>query len=161
MRMFPRAAPLFLETRMPLRTAVQRFWRKVERTSACWLWRGSTRPWRSAAYGWFWCGRGVAAHRFSYETFVGSVPAGFVIDHLCRNTLCVNPAHLEAVTERENILRGTSFSARNAAKVQCANGHPLSGRNLGIRRGRWRRCRACHNADAARRRARVRASNAA
>lgn len=74
--------------------------------SGCWEWQG----WRDReGYGYLsYCGRRMRAHRLSYEAFVGDIPAGLVIDHLCRNTSCVNPEHLEPVTNRENIKRGTS-----------------------------------------------------
>ena len=85
-----------------------RFWAKVEKTSdinACWNWLGAkTKGYGNFSYG----GRGgktVRAHRFSYILINGPIPDGLALDHLCRNTLCVNPAHLEAVTDRVNFLR--------------------------------------------------------
>lgn len=70
--------------------------------------------------------RTVATHRWSYEHFVGPVPPGLVLDHLCRNTSCANPEHLEPVTPRENTLRGFGPTAVNAAKTHCDRGHPLT-----------------------------------
>lgn len=84
------------------------------------------------------------AHRLSYEAHKGKIPKGLTIDHLCRNTICINPEHLEAVTNKENVLRGISFSAINAKKTHCLKGHPFSGKNLLIlknSKGRW--CRIC------------------
>jgi hypothetical protein len=83
----------------------QRFWRRVEKQpSGCWEWQGALSEW---GYGSLVIvGRKVPAHRFSYEIHTGPIPEGLVIDHLCRNPSCVNPEHLEAVTNEENIRRG-------------------------------------------------------
>src|SRR3954463_13239409 len=87
-----------------------RFWRKVQRTDSCWIWLAAK---SEGGYGRFWDGeRLVNAHRFSYWLVTGEIPAE--LDHLCRNHACVRPDHLEAVTHRENVLRGTSPNALNA-----------------------------------------------
>lgn len=86
-----------------------------------------------------------AAHRVAYELAKGQIPPGYEPDHLCRNTLCVNADHLEAVTKRVNILRGFGAPAQHARKTHCKHGHPLSGDNLRIRHG-VRRCQACKSA---------------
>ena len=65
----------------------------------------------------------VLAHRLAYQRTVGPIPDGLTIDHLCRNRACVNPDHMEPVSNRENQLRGESFSAVNARKVECIHGH--------------------------------------
>jgi hypothetical protein len=120
------------------------FWPKVDTRGglfACWPWQGARLP---KGYGHFgWRGRTQYAHRFAYTLAHGVIPDGLVIDHLCRNPSCVNPAHLEAVTTRENVLRGVGFCAVNAVKTHCAHGHPYSDDNT-RRRGTWRDCRACH-----------------
>jgi hypothetical protein len=73
----------------------------------CWLWVGSLR----GGYGRVrFNGKLVEAHRLSYEHHVGKIPDGLVIDHLCRNRSCINPEHLEVVTEAENIRRGNQGS---------------------------------------------------
>lgn len=73
------------------------------------------------------------AHRTAYEKAHGPIPDGLVIDHLCRNTACCNPDHLEAVTQRVNVLRADSVVARNARKDACDEGHPFAYRANGSR----------------------------
>jgi len=116
------------------------FWDRADKSggdAACWPWTGPTTSW---GYGTF--GRHAVAHRRAYELAVGPIPAGYQIDHLCRNRGCVNPTHLEAVTKRDNILRGTSPSALAARQTHCAQGHPFAGDNLFIVSGR-RVCGIC------------------
>jgi hypothetical protein len=106
----------------------------------CWIWVGCR---HEKGYGLVGIGgRDMRAHRVSYEHFIGPIPDGLQIDHLCCNPPCVNPAHLEAVTSRENTLRGNGPTAQNARKTHCKYGHPLSGQNLGRDRD-WRRCLTC------------------
>lgn len=82
------------------------------------------------------------AHRVFYILFVGDIPPGLVLDHLCRLTSCVNPAHVEPVTNTVNILRGNGAAAINARKTHCIHGHALAGDNLQINKGK-RACRIC------------------
>jgi len=80
-----------------------RFWRNVTRTSGCWIWHGYK---HSQGYGRLRVGgRKVLAHRFAYELLIGPIPEGTTLDHLCENPACVNPAHLEPVTQGENMRR--------------------------------------------------------
>lgn len=118
----------------------------------CWLWR---RAITHDGYGMV-SGDGVSmvAHRAAFICLVGPIPEGMTLDHLCRNRACVNPDHLEPVPFRENVLRGTSFSAVNARKTECSDGHPLTGDNLYIRPNGARQCRQCNANAAARYRAR-------
>ena len=116
----------------------------VDLVTRCWLWLKQRLP---NGYGRFHrdpTGAAMLAHRFSYERFIGPIPKGLTVDHLCRVRHCVNPEHLEAVTQRENTLRGESPSAVNAAKTICKWGHPLNGGNTYIRPDGNRDCRSCH-----------------
>lgn len=88
------------------------------------------------------------AHRVAYELFVGAIPKGLVIDHLCRNRACVNPLHLEVVTNRENILRGEGHAAQNARKTHCIRGHDLTDPKNTYTWG-TRECRLCARLRAA------------
>lgn len=119
----------------------QKFWSRVKKTKTCWLWQGYI---GKDGYGRLSHeGKQVTAHRFAF----GKVRAGLTLDHLCRVRHCVNPAHLEAVTNYENAMRGFGVGALHARQTHCVNGHPLTGRNLCWRPGkygkRWRACRAC------------------
>jgi hypothetical protein len=120
---------------------LKRFMAKVEITLTCWLWKGAS---QSNGYGRFDVdGRTTYAHRTSYEHFVGAIAEGLTLDHLCRTRLCVRPDHLEPVTNKENLMRGMSFSARNAVKINCPRGHEYSDTNTYTdRRGR-RFCKTC------------------
>ena len=123
---------------------------RVDDTTGCWLWTAAL----VSGYGRFSVrvaregktrDRYMAlAHRVSYEHFVGVIPNGYQIDHLCRVPACVNPAHLEAVTPRINSLRSTSFAAQNAVKVRCPRGHPYTPENTRTNALGWRWCRTCH-----------------
>ena len=113
---------------------------EVKGQDKCWIWRGGN---NGNGYGRIWsAGRMVYVHRLSYELLIGEIPEGLCIDHLCRNPLCVNPLHLEAVTHRENILRGTSPNAKAARKTHCKRGHKFTPENTARPQG-TRRCREC------------------
>lgn len=94
----------------------------------------------------------VCVHRCSYEHHVGPIPDGLELDHLCRNTRCVNPLHLEPVTHHENVLRGNAALARRTGK--CKRGHPLIEGNLYYRTDGSRSCKTCGDANSAFHRAR-------
>ena len=95
-------------------STLDRFVAKVERTEDCWLWTGAS---TALGYGQFSGGQGrlVYAHRWSYEHHVGPIPEGLVIDHLCQTPSCVNPEHLEPVTQAENVRRTYLRGAREKA----------------------------------------------
>lgn len=90
-------------------------------------------------------GKNWLAHRLSYEVYVGPIPDGLQLDHLCRVTNCINPTHLEPVTSTENMLR--------ARKTICKRGHPLEGSNISTSNG-TRQCLKCRAVREAARRAR-------
>lgn len=121
--------------------AEERFWEKVAKTETCWLWTGTV---KSNSYGCFWHkGKNRHAHRWAYELLVGKIPPKMQIDHLCRNRACVNPKHMEVVTNRENGLRGESPAGKNARKTHCVNGHEFTEENTYSQKPGWRECRIC------------------
>lgn len=101
------------------RTLEERFWEKVEKfEDSCWIWLAAS----SAGYGQLRCGdKKKLVHRISYEFQYGPIADDplLTVDHLCRNTLCVNPDHLELVTKRENILRGYGVVAEQVRKAKA------------------------------------------
>ena len=113
----------------------------------CWEWQHRL---NDAGYGLLMRNRKVwRAHRYFYSMVKGAIPEGLVLDHLCRNRACVNPDHLEPVTQSTNAKRGDTSNngANHRVKTHCAKGHPYSGDNLFIStkpNGKsQRRCRAC------------------
>lgn len=100
----------------------------IKEKHECWPWIGYRSKYGHAQM--TVDGRTASAHRFAYELFIGKIPPGLHIDHLCRNPGCVNPFHLEAVPQRINTLRGNGKTARQARQTHCIRGHPLSGSNL-------------------------------
>jgi len=99
--------------------------------SGCWVWMGHCHK----GYGYFrtsptW--KWMRAHRYSYNLYKGQIPDGKCLDHLCRVRCCVNPDHLEPVSNKENLMRGNSLSAMNSRKTHCIRGHELRGDNVKI-----------------------------
>lgn len=123
------------------------FWQKVDKDGPihpdlgpCWEWTGYV-----AKHGYGKVVRGSVefyTHRVAYEMEVGPIPDDLVIDHLCRNTICVRPSHLEAVPSGINVLRGESPLAKNARKTHCKRGHLLDGGNVTYRK-EGRVCAVC------------------
>lgn len=117
--------------------SMERFLSKVNKTNTCWLWTDSL---THDGYGRFWFARKtVLAHRFAYENLVGPIPENLTCDHLCKNRVCVNPAHIELVTALENTRRG-----KNATKTHCMHGHEFTPENTAYNaRTNKRACRIC------------------
>ena len=115
----------------------------IEPGTGCLLWTGALRK----GYGEVSVGGNKTreVHQLMYEWFVGPVPEGLELDHLCRVRRCASPAHLEAVTHAENMRRGTSLAAANAAKTHCQEGHEFNVTNTIIVRTGARMCRPCKN----------------
>ena len=112
-----------------------------EKPGDCWIWRGKLNNKGYASY------RGRGAHRHSYELYVGALSCKLTIDHLCEVTSCVNPAHLEPVTNKVNNARGFSPSALNTRATECPLGHPYNAENTYYRPdGKGRGCRICRSA---------------
>ncbi len=88
-------------------------------------------------------GKLLLAHRVIYEEFRGQIPDGLVLDHLCRNRACCNPEHLDPVTTRVNVLRGSGPVQDNAVKTRCIHGHPFDAANTYVCSRGWRQCRTC------------------
>ena len=145
-------------------SVVQRFFSKIRLEQCgldlgpCWTWTGNR---NQKGYGMFRAEKFGSAHRFSYRTFVGPIPKGLVIDHLCRNRACVNPLHLDVVTLQENQRRGRVNQFKDA--THCSHGHEFTEQNtyLWETKGRVHRsCRQCHTNRERIRREEMRLSNA-
>lgn len=124
-----------------------RFWHHVtipDDDSLCWSWDGSK---NDAGYGQFMWKTGGSprrAHRISYEYLRGPLSDRLVMDHDCRNRHCVNPWHLEEVTDKVNISRGNAPSAVRMRTGVCKRGHLYTEENTWRRPGRGdRECRTC------------------
>jgi hypothetical protein len=123
--------------------ALTRFWSRVDREAplGCWDWVAGK---LSSGYGSFRTGnRAHVAHRYAYEALIGPIPDGLQLDHLCRNRSCVNPDHLEVVTQRVNLARGVSPPAINARKTHCSRGHEFTDENTYRSPDGYRGCRTC------------------
>lgn len=116
----------------------------VDEVTGCWVWHAAVSPGPPPGkwpYGIMqFNGKMQMAHRVSYQLHRGPIAEGMQLDHLCRNTRCVNPAHLEPVTAKENIRRGKN---PRREQTHCLNGHPLSGDNLYLKPSGRRECRIC------------------
>ena len=126
----------------------QRFWKRVRKTSTCWLWVGQNRR-----YGVIW-GKNIEnkpqhilVHRFSWLLHYGSIPQGKEVMHQCDTPYCVNPSHLQVGTHQENMLdcaRKDRLVGRKSMQ-SCKYGHPYTGQNFKVNRHGWRVCILCRH----------------
>jgi len=138
---------------------IDRWLPKVIKTNdhECWIWIGASD--KTTGYGKFlFDGQTRPAHRFGYIYYRGPIPNGLVLDHRCRNRICVNPWHLEPETIGSNFMLG-DISHRGAwqrARTHCPAGHPLSGENLWVNKHGGRHCKTCNRENMRKRRVRLR-----
>jgi hypothetical protein len=114
----------------------------MEPNCGCWIWTGTV---EEGGYGRFTIAKQklASAHRISYFLHKGEIPSGMQLDHLCRVRCCVNPDHLEAVTNQVNAARGEA-GYHHKLKTHCKRGHPFDDENtIWINSGKHRRCREC------------------
>jgi len=112
-------------------SVADRFWPKVKQRGECWRWTGRL---MSNGYGRYGA---KLAHRMSYEMMVTEIPEGLHLDHLCRNRWCVNPGHLDPVTQKVNNQR------EKDTRTHCPHGHEYSEKNTHFSPKGWRACRTC------------------
>lgn len=128
----------------------------VDPITQCWNWQGAKINGKYGTVGINY--RKMLAHRQSYIDFIGDIPPGMHLDHLCGNPGCVNPQHLEPVTQAENNRRAgvAGRMDRKSMQSHCKHGHEYTPNNTRITKEGWRECRTCFAAKARRIRAKER-----
>ena len=128
-----------------IQTLKERILNKITKDDdGCWVWSGAKFKKNSGNYGQIRIGgrkdgKLVRAHKISYQEFVGEIPKGLELDHLCHNTLCVNPKHLEPVIHAENMKR-----RKDSNLPYCKHGHKYTPRTTYIRPDNgYRECKIC------------------
>lgn len=112
-----------------------RFWTKVQKSDSCWIWQAATNKKGYGIFVWEKGGGARVAHRIAYEQTIGPVPAGMVLDHVCRNKSCVNPAHLRPIDNRSNAQnraganRGSASGLRGVGRHSCGKWQANGGSN--------------------------------
>ena len=131
-------------------TVLRRLMTKVEeQPNGCWIFTGHK---NGRGYGVIWDRGAASAHRVAWRELVGPIPDGLVIDHLCRNRACINPDHMELVTNEENVRRGMRGEmSQQSWAAHCKRGHEMAGDNVGWINPKngatpWRYCRECQRA---------------
>lgn len=120
-----------------------RFFAMVDAEGPCWEWTGAL---DGRGYGVFYEGPGretQRAHRVAYRLLVGEPPEDVVLDHLCRIHRCVNPDHLDPVSNRENLVRGYGFAGVNIRKSTCPQGHTYDSTRVNRHGNPARFCSRC------------------
>lgn len=113
----------------------------AEHSEGCWLWAKTV---NNRGYGVITVHyKHVLAHRFSHELYIGPIPEGHEVDHLCKSRPCVNPEHLEAVTRQVNVARSDWPAAVHARQTSCKKGHPFDEANTRRLLDGSRKCRTC------------------
>lgn len=120
--------------------------RNVEKTPTCWNWTGPARKNGHAItkIG----GKTYSAPRVFYEHFIGAITTGHWVVRACKNKLCVNPEHLQAMRPSDGLAESDSTPGKNARKTHCVHGHEFHGANLYVKPSGARVCKACKDISA-------------
>lgn len=121
---------------------LKRWDKSFEKTKTCWNWKAVI---GSNGYGRFWAQKKLwLAHRFAFILIHKEIPSRLVIDHVCRNRLCVNPDHWRTMTSKENTLNGIGITAVRLRRNACTKGHAWDERSIEINpKTNGRQCRIC------------------